>query len=592
MKKTLLVFCILTLLLFGGRLRSTVASTLIDDNLFVMNSHAISEQVQPLIFDHNTVDIKAVPQKWIEAAKNDLHIYYGHTSHGSQLIKGMDNLVDFSNGGGLGLSLPMDIFTGLSIVETSPDAGYYPEWVENTRGFLGTPDPTTGRGSTHPETNVVLWSWCGQVSGISEQDLIDRYLSPMTQLEIDYPGIIFVYMTGHTDGTGETGNLHIRNQQIRQYVIDNNKVLYDFYDIELYDPDGNYYGDKIVNDNCGYDSDGDGSQDANWCIDWQNTHSEDVDWYDVDCAHSQSLNCNQKAYAVWWLWASIAGWDMTATQPDFLPTAQNPTPTTEAQIPPESEIRPAVETPPPDSLPADIPPSDMIDDFEGTIPSSSEGWQPYWDETTPTRFACALENSTLRIDFEITEESWATCTLIFDNLQDWSKYKGVNFSYQVDASVRNFDFTLHGGTVEEPTSYQYTIETVPSNENNWIPIDLNWNQILGVDWEANARNPINSSQITGVTFGFSTYEGTSNIGTIRIDDLQLLGDETPIETEALSEEYQGIDKNDQTETETEDPPEGNSGLCPGSMALTGLVFSGVLFQVFSSSSKRRSESAL
>lgn len=234
----------------------------------------------------------------------------------------------------------------------------------------------------------------------------------------------------------------------------------------------------------------------------------------------------------------------------------------------------------------------MIDDFEGTIPSSSEGWQPYWDETTPTRFACALENSTLRIDFEITEESWATCTLIFDNLQDWSKYKGVNFSYQVDASVRNFDFTLHGGTVEEPTSYQYTIETVPSNENNWIPIDLNWNQILGVDWEANARNPINSSQITGVTFGFSTYEGTSNIGTIRIDDLQLLGDETPIETEALSEEYQGIDKNDQTETETEDPPEGNSGLCPGSMALTGLVFSGVLFQVFSSSSKRRSESAL
>jgi len=52
-------------------------------------------------------------------------------------------------------------------------------------------------GTAHPDTNVVIWSWCGQVSNISEQDLIDHYLLPMTQLEINYPGITFVYMTGH-----------------------------------------------------------------------------------------------------------------------------------------------------------------------------------------------------------------------------------------------------------------------------------------------------------------------------------------------------------------------------------------------------------
>ncbi|MEJ5309431.1 MAG: hypothetical protein WHX52_06640 [Anaerolineae bacterium] len=281
----------------------------------------------PLIIDHTSTDITAVPQEWIEEAKRVLHIGYGHTSHGSQLTDGMSGLIGFANNGGRGLALPDNIFEfsptgnqgglylhyfegdGYGDGDLDHDAGYYPNWVDETRAYLGTPDPTTGRGQNHPEMNVIMWSWCGQASGYSEQDMIDQYLAPMTQLELDYPGITFVYMTGHSDGTGETGNLHLRNQQIRDYCIENNKVLYDFYDIELYDPDGNYYGDKDVNDNCDYDSDGNGSLDKNWALDWQAAHTEGTDWYECSCAHSQSLNCNQKAYAVWALWARLAGWD-------------------------------------------------------------------------------------------------------------------------------------------------------------------------------------------------------------------------------------------------------------------------------------------
>ncbi len=48
-------------------------------------------------------------------------------------------------------------------------------------------------------------------------------------------------MTGHTDGTGETGNLNLRNDQVRNYCIANDKILFDFADIESYDPDGNSY---------------------------------------------------------------------------------------------------------------------------------------------------------------------------------------------------------------------------------------------------------------------------------------------------------------------------------------------------------------
>ena len=54
----------------------------------------------------------------------------------------------------------------------------------------------------------------------------------MNQLEIDYPNVKFVYMTGHLDGSGANGNLNLRNEQIRAYARANNKILYDFADIE------------------------------------------------------------------------------------------------------------------------------------------------------------------------------------------------------------------------------------------------------------------------------------------------------------------------------------------------------------------------
>ncbi len=256
-----------------------------------------------MIVDHTCCDISAVPRAAVQDAIDNLHICYGHTSHGSQLITGMDGLADFlgddlynySNGGTGGtLDLHDMGFAAYGAYDLgSPDGS---TWAAATRSYL----------AENPDVNVVIWSWCGQVSS-ADESYIQNYLSLMSLLELDYPSVSFVYMTGHLDGSREVGNLHARNEQIRTFCRDNDKILYDFADIESYDPDGVYYVAMAANDNCDYDSDNDRSFDSNWAIDWQNAHPGE--WYTCDSAHSQPLNANLKAYAAWHLWARLGGWD-------------------------------------------------------------------------------------------------------------------------------------------------------------------------------------------------------------------------------------------------------------------------------------------
>lgn len=252
------------------------------------------------IIDHTSIKLAQIPSEWIDAAKEDLHIAYGHTSHGSQLTDGMSGLVSFkgpgfswSNGGNDG-SLDLHDYA-MSGDLGSPDRT---SWAARTRTYL----------ASNPDVNVIIWSWCGQVSDATEGN-IETYLSLMSDLERDFPGVAFVYMTGHLDGSGLTGNLHVRNEQIRAYCRENGKILYDFEDIESYNPDGLYFGNRNPDDGCNYDTDGNGSRDGNWAREWQNAHTGGVDWFDCSAAHTEPLNANLKAYAAWWLWARIAGWD-------------------------------------------------------------------------------------------------------------------------------------------------------------------------------------------------------------------------------------------------------------------------------------------
>jgi hypothetical protein len=163
-----------------------------------------------IIINHNTTNINRIPVAWIDSAKSKLRIAYGHTSHGSQLITGMDGLIPFKGnkfsynetGANGALNLKDTPFSNASDLG-NPDRV---AWATATRTFL----------NTNSNINVVIWSWCGQVSNADSADIVN-YLVLMSLLEKDYPSVRFVYMTGHLDGSGSAGNLNLRNQQIRDY---------------------------------------------------------------------------------------------------------------------------------------------------------------------------------------------------------------------------------------------------------------------------------------------------------------------------------------------------------------------------------------
>jgi hypothetical protein len=217
---------------------------------------------------------------YFEEVRSRFRIFYGHTSHGSQIISGLKMIEERH----------ATLFQKPRFHEIGGDLGHRGDtgWAKTTRAFL----------ARNPAYNVVMWSWCAGGSDNSQKG-INTYLQTMQKLEKKFPHVTFIYMTGHLDGSGRAGNrsngmpnLRKANAQIRAFCKKHNKVLFDFEDIESWDPNGKYYPDET--DKC------------RWCTRW--CVSNPCPPCD-HCAHSHCFNCFRKGKAFWWMMARVAGWN-------------------------------------------------------------------------------------------------------------------------------------------------------------------------------------------------------------------------------------------------------------------------------------------
>ncbi|MFH1154086.1 MAG: hypothetical protein V1793_09720 [Pseudomonadota bacterium] len=285
-----------------------------------------------VLIDHTCVDLNSIPEAAVTLAKSSLHIAYQHTSHGSQLITGMNSLESFplfenryewSDNGASGLDLDDYGIPGCDDLSQGDyiDANGVTPWVTATRALLDN--------GANSHINVIAWSWCS-IKGHNAQ----RYVDNMEVLIGEYgeggskvgvgkrPPVKFVFMTGHAEGDGENmavNGIHYNNELIRNHCRTHNRILFDFADIEAWNPGGSYFWNLAMTDNLDYSG-------GNWAVEWiganpgseleQLTTGSGVAGYGgcSGCAHSSSpeeanLNCILKARGAWWLWARISGWD-------------------------------------------------------------------------------------------------------------------------------------------------------------------------------------------------------------------------------------------------------------------------------------------
>lgn len=246
-----------------------------------------------LVIDHLCTDLSVIPAGWIDSVQAGLRMHYAHTSHGGQLTTGLELLEEDNPSLDVEIGyceLPevasaFCIFDGQEIESyITPDLYWQgASALELTRDVL----------DGNPSINVSMWSWCTQCDYYSQEE-VEEYLDAMAQLESEYPGVVFVYMTGNAQAEGSEGyNRSLRNQQIRNFCAENDGVLFDFEDLDSwwFDPSGQLWEQALAT--------------------WEG-HSFPVEhpqFNGDEAAHTTFESCEQKGRAVWWMLARLAGWE-------------------------------------------------------------------------------------------------------------------------------------------------------------------------------------------------------------------------------------------------------------------------------------------
>ena len=249
-----------------------------------------------LVIDHLCTDIQQIPDHWLAAARN-LAFHYAHTSHGSQIVSGLQYLsgqdaryaVSVSYAGSAPPSSSPCTPDVLCVYDGNPPETYItPDDYWSTPGGIDRTEAVVATGFF----DLSSWSWCGEQSS-NPPATVQQYLDTMAAFETSFPSMRFILMTGHTDGGSTT--LQQNNDHVRQSAGANGKVLFDFADIESWDPNGVFY--PTTDDSCP------------WCQPWCDANPGACPDPPISCAHSHSLICLLQGRAFWRLAARLAGWE-------------------------------------------------------------------------------------------------------------------------------------------------------------------------------------------------------------------------------------------------------------------------------------------
>jgi len=247
----------------------------------------------PLVIDHECTDLSKIPVEWIDSAKSQMRMYYGHASHGEQVTGGLSLTEDADPFFAFAFDyrkLPSDA----NAFTVNDDLGVNPALFWQTSYGM---DRTRAALNENPSINISMFMWCIELNTWTAGQ-VEEYFDSMEVLETEFPEVTFIYTTGNAQFQGGDGyNRWLRNEQIREYCTASDKVLFDFADLDAW----------------WFDPDTPGWEQGTYTYDGHVVPTQHSRYYGDEWGHTTFESCEVKGRATWWMVSMLSGWTATSS---------------------------------------------------------------------------------------------------------------------------------------------------------------------------------------------------------------------------------------------------------------------------------------